>query len=343
MVALLRQGGFRDAWLETVAGIPLARDSRFCDGGGMLAATLWTLLSFGLLFWGAEWLVKGGAGVALRLGLTALVVGLTVVAYGTSSPELLVSLKAARAGQPGIAVGNVIGSNIFNIAVILGLAAMIRPIRVGSSVIRRDGPVMVGVTLAGLAVLWDGSVSRLEGALLVMASLIYTVWIIREARKEASDDDEGLKPLGLGKGLFFIIAGLVVLAFGSRMLVENAVVIARSLGVSEAVIGLTIIAAGTSMPELATSAIGALRGHSDIALGNVVGSNIFNVLFVLGLAAVIHPIEGTVVRGIDQAFVLGAAALLVPMMWTGHVIGRKEGAVLLVAYAAYLWLMWPKG
>ena len=309
----------------------------------MLAAILYTVLSFGLLFWGAEWLVKGGAGMALRLGLTALVVGLTVVAYGTSSPELLVSVKAAWAGQPGIAVGNVIGSNIFNIAVILGIAALIRPVRVQKSVIMRDGPVMVGVTVAGLAVLWDGSVSRIEGGLLVVASLVYTVWIIRAARREADGDDEGLKPLGMGRAIFFIVAGLALLALGSRVLVENAVIIAQSLGVSEAVIGLTIIAAGTSMPELATSAVGALRGHSDIALGNVVGSNIFNVLFVLGLAAVIHPIEGAGVRPVDQWFVLGTAVLLVPMMWTSKVVGRKEGALLLVSYVAYLLFMWPKG
>ncbi|GAA5480992.1 calcium/sodium antiporter [Haloferula sargassicola] len=309
----------------------------------MLSAALLTLLSFGLLFLGAEWLVRGGAGIALRLGLTALVVGLTVVAYGTSSPELLVSVKAAWAGQPGISVGNVIGSNIFNIAVILGVASLIRPIRVQSSVIRRDAPVMLAVTLGGLAVLWDGAVSRLEGGLLLVASVVYTVWIIRAARKEAPGEDEGLKPLGVGRALFFILGGLLVLAAGSRLLVDNSIIIARALGVSEAVIGLTIIAAGTSMPELATSAVGAFRGQSDISLGNVVGSNIFNILFVLGLAAVIHPIAGAGVRGIDQAFVLGTAVVLVPLMWTGRVIGRKEGALLLVSYAAYLWLMWPKG
>ncbi|MFM2242280.1 MAG: hypothetical protein RLZ97_1135 [Verrucomicrobiota bacterium] len=313
------------------------------QGQPVIAPILWTLLSFGLLFWGAEWLVKGGAGMALRLGLTALVVGLTVVAYGTSSPELLVSVKAAWIGQPGIAVGNVIGSNIFNVAVILGIAALIRPVRVQKSVIMRDGPVMVAVTLAGLAVLWDGSVSRIEGGLLVVASLVYTVWIIRAARKEPNDDDEGLKALSIGKAVFFIVAGLAILALGSRVLVENAVIIAKSVGVSEAVIGLTIIAAGTSMPELATSAVGALRGHSDIALGNVVGSNIFNILFVLGLASVIHPIENAAVRPVDQWFVLGTAAILVPMMWTSKMVGRKEGAVLLMSYGAYLWLMWPKG
>ena len=309
----------------------------------MLVPALLVLLSFALLFWGAEWLVKGGAGMALRLGLTALVVGLTVVAYGTSAPELLVSLKSAWDGQPGIAVGTVVGSNIFNVAVILGIAALIRPVRVQAQLIRRDAPVMLGVTGAGIAVLWDGNVTRWEGALLVLASLAYTVWIVREARKEPSGDDEGLQPLGLGRALFFIGAGLVLLGFGSRLLVENAVVLARGIGVSEAVIGLTIIAAGTSMPELATSAVGAMRGHSDIALGNVVGSNIFNILFVLGLAAVVHPIRNAGVRPVDGWFLLGTAAVLLPMMRSGRTVGRIEGVILLLAYAAYLVVMWPAG
>lgn len=312
-------------------------------GMPMLTALMFVLLSFALLFWGAEWLVKGGAGLALRCGLTPLVVGLTVVAYGTSSPELLVSLKAAWAGQPGIAVGNVIGSNIFNVAVILGLAALIRPVRVESAAVRRDGPVMVGVTLAGLAVLWDGNVARGEGAALVLASVAYTVWIVIQARRESSASDARPAPPPVGWAVFFLAGGLVVLALGSRLLVEHAVVLARGLGVSESVIGLTIIAAGTSMPELATSAIGALRGQSDIALGNVVGSNIFNILFVLGLAAVVHPIEGAFVRGIDQAFLLGTAVVLVPMMATGRRIARMEAVFLLLGYAAYLLLMWPRG
>lgn len=307
----------------------------------MLWPSLWTVASFVLLFAGAELLVRGGAGLALRLGLSALVVGLTVVAYGTSSPELLVSLKAALAGQPGIAVGNVVGSNIFNIAVILGLAALIRPVRVESEVIRRDGPVMLVVTLAALAVLRDGGVTRIEGGLLLAGSVLYTIWIVRAARRESSTADAGTPALPLGRALLLIAAGLVVLAFGSRLLVDNAVIVARGLGVSEAVIGLTIIAAGTSMPELATSAVGALRGQSDIALGNVVGSNIFNILFVLGAAAVVHPISGSPLRPVDQLFLLGVAVGLVPMMWTGRTVGRGEGLALLAGYGAYLWFMWP--
>lgn len=308
----------------------------------MIVELLLTLFSFVLLFWGAEWLVKGGAGLALRIGMSGLVVGLTVVAYGTSSPELLVSIKAAWIGQPGIAVGNVIGSNIFNIAIILGLAASIKPIKVEASVIRRDAPVMAVVTMLGMAVLWDGKVSRIEGAILALCSIIYTVWIIRASRDGVSDDNTATQKMSPWTAVPFIIVGLCILAFGSRLLVENAVIIARSLGVSEAVIGLTIIAAGTSMPELATSAIGAMRGQSDIALGNVLGSNIFNILFVLGVVSLIHPINGIVIRAVDQVFLLATALVLVPVIWTGRIIARKEGIMLLAIYAVYLFLMWPE-
>ena len=309
----------------------------------MLVSTILVMLSFGLLFLGAEWLVRGGGGLALRLGLTPLVVGLTVVAYGTSAPELLVSLKAAWSGQPGIAVGNVIGSNIFNIAVILGVAALIRPVKVESVVIRRDAPVMIGATLAGLAVLWDGRVTRWEGGLLVAASAAYTFWIVAQARKEGADGTDSPQAMPTARALFFLAGGLLVLVIGSQLLVGNAVVLARGFGVSEAIIGLTVVAAGTSMPELATSAVGALRGQSDIALGNVIGSNIFNLLFVMGLSAVVHPIDGEVLRGVDQVFLLGTAIVLMPMLATGRLVSRKEGALLLVGYALYLTLMWPKG
>ncbi|MGB6223125.1 calcium/sodium antiporter [Haloferula sp.] len=297
----------------------------------MVTAALMTVLSFGFLFVGAELLVRGGAGLALRLGLTALVVGLTVVAYGTSSPELLVSVKAAMAGQAGIAVGNVIGSNIFNIAVILGIAALIKPIGASSTIVRRDGPVMVGVTLLGLFVLRDSVIERWEGGLLLAMSGIYTWWIIRHSRgvvtAEVQEGDTASMPLG--KGIGFVLAGLLILAFGSQLLVDNAVLLARAWGVSEAVIGLTVIAAGTSMPELATSIVGAIRGQSDISLGNVVGSNIFNILFVLGLAALIHPIQALGIRPSDQWFMLGVAVVLTPLMWTGKTIGRGEGLFLL--------------
>ena len=308
----------------------------------MLTASLLTLLSFVLLFVGAELLVRGGVGMALRLGLTSLVIGLTVVAYGTSSPELIVSVKAAFIGQPGIAVGNVVGSNIFNIAVILGLAALIKPIAVNATAMRRDAPVMLGVTLLGILVLLDSTIQRWEGVVLLVSSMVYTWWVVRHARRN-SEPSEEIKPMKLWAAIGLVIAGLGVLALGSQLLVENAVFMARSWGVSEAVIGLTIIAAGTSMPELATSVVGALRGHSDISLGNVIGSNIFNILFVLGLASIIHPIHAAGLTWTDQGAMLLSAIVLLPFMWSGRQIGRLEGLVLLAGYGVYLAVLWPKG
>ncbi|MFC7336396.1 calcium/sodium antiporter [Haloferula chungangensis] len=308
----------------------------------MLSAALLTLLSFVLLFVGAELLVRGGVGVALRLGLTSLVVGLTVVAYGTSSPELIVSVKAAFIGQSGIAVGNVVGSNIFNIAVILGLASLIKPIAVNATAMRRDAPVMLGVTVLGILVLLDSTIQRWEGVLLFLSSVIYTWWVVRDARKNSEPSDDA-KPMKLWVAIGFVMAGLGVLALGSQLLVDNAVFMARTWGVSEAVIGLTIIAAGTSMPELATSVVGAIRGHSDISLGNVIGSNIFNILFVLGLASIIHPIHAQGLSWTDQGALLLSAIALLPFMWSGRQIGRSEGLILLAGYGIYLALLWPKG
>jgi cation:H+ antiporter len=240
-------------------------------------------------------------------------------------------------------VGNVVGSNIFNIAVILGLASVIRPVRAETLAIRRDAPVMIGVTLSGLAVLRDGDVTRLEGAALLLASVFYTVWIVRQARKERVEDDDSQSCLSLTRALIYLAIGLALLAVGSRLLVVNAVILARGWGVSEAVIGLTIIAAGTSMPELATSVVGALRGQSDIAVGNVIGSNIFNLLFVLGAAALIYPIEGARIRPVDQAFLVVTALVLWPIMRSGRTVARREGWLLLGSYGLYLVLMWPKG
>lgn len=309
----------------------------------MLTSIALTLAGFLLLFLGAELLVRGGAGLALRLGMSALVVGLTVVAYGTSAPELLVSLRAATRGEPGIALGNVIGSNIFNIAVILGLAAVVKPIGADAGVIRRDGPVLLGVSLLAALMLRDGTVSRIDGALLLAGSLGYTVWIVRAARAASSSDDAPARPGRILPQLAWLALGLGLLVLGSRLLVDHGAALARHWGVSDAVIGLTIIAAGTSMPELATSVVAALRGQSDLSLGNVVGSNLFNLLFVLGLSACIHPIDATAITAVDLTAMLLLAAVLLPILWTGRRISRTEGGLLLGSYGVYLWALWPKG
>ena len=313
----------------------------------MLAPTLLILLSFLILFAGAELLVRGGAGLALRLGLSPLVVGLTVVAYGTSTPELLVSLKAAFSGQPDIALGNVVGSNIFNIAIILGLSAIVCPIATHIQVIKWDAPLLLAVTVLGTLTFLDGDVSRIDGIIFVCGAVACTVWTVWAAKKEPKAALEAEIPASadegsLGMDLLKVLAGLGVLVLGSRMLVDNAVTVASSLGVSEAVIGLTIIAAGTSMPELATSVVAAWRKQSDIALGNVLGSNLFNILFVLGSSAAIHPIGTTGMSRLDLGMMIAVTALLLPFLISGKRITRPEGCVLVASYLAYLFFLWPK-
>ena len=312
----------------------------------MLIDVLLIGIALVLLYFGADLLVKGAAGLAVKLGVPVIVVGLTVVAYGTSAPELVVSLQGALGGRGGIAAGNVIGSNIFNICVILGLAALMRPVRATLRVLRIDVPLMVGVSLAGLAVLWDGAVSRLEGLLLVLGAIAYTaanyITGLKASPQEALVAGAELpRPRALWIMLLEIAGGLLLLVLGSDLLVRGAVGIATDWGVSEAVIGLTIVAAGTSMPELATSVVAARKGESDIALGNIVGSNLFNILLILGAAGSIAPFEALGLTKFDLWFMIGSALLMWPLVWTGHRLGRREGALLLGGYGIYLWFMWP--
>jgi cation:H+ antiporter len=315
----------------------------------MVIEVVLILASFVVLFIGAELLVRGGSGMALKLGLSPLVVGLTVVAYGTSTPELIVSLKAAVAGQPDIAMGNVIGSNIFNIAVILGLSAVVFPIRTNLQVLRWDAPLLLLVSIAAPLTFLNGQVSRLEGSIFVLGAVASTVWTVRMARRDESAGQVAavevpeIRPSkSLPMDTVKIVIGLLVLVGGSKLLVDNAVVVAKSLGISEAVIGLTIIAAGTSMPELATSVVAAWRKQSDIALGNVLGSNLFNLLFVLGGSAAVHPIRTAAMSTLDLGMMIGLTAVLVPMLATGKRLNRVEGLLLLVAYGGYMFLLWPK-
>ena len=316
----------------------------------MILPLLLILVSFAVLFFGAELLVRGGASMALKLGLSPLVIGLTVVAYGTSMPELIVSLKAAFNGQPDIAIGNVVGSNIFNIAVILGLSAMVFPIATNLQVLKWDAPLLVVVTLLVPLTFLDGEVQRWEAGVFLVGAGLSTWWTIRMARKDecsgreiAADVPEIRKGGNLWKDVVLIGAGLLVLVVGSRLLVDNATVVARSFGVSEAVIGLTIIAAGTSMPELATSVVAAFRGQSDIALGNVLGSNLFNLLFVLGGASVVQPVRTAAMNPLDLGVMIGLTVVLLPFLFTGKRLSRAEGLMLVAGYGAYLFLMWPKG
>ena len=316
----------------------------------MLASALFVLLGLLLLFLGGEGLVRGSSRLALKLGLTPLVVGLTVVAFGTSAPELIVSIRAALAGQGDIAIGNVLGSNILNIGLILALTALIYPLKVELQILRIDMPILIAVTAIGAWVLSDRYVSRLEGALLAAGLLTYvwiTVLLARSVKPPAKVVEEFAEALptprgGIGRDLLYIVGGLALLVAGSRFMVDGSVSLARAFGISEAVIGLTVVAVGTSMPELAAGVIAALKKEPDIALGNIVGSNIFNVLGIMGGAALANPITGAGIKMSDLFVAMGFAVLLVPILWNGMKIQRWEGAVLLLAYVSYVATLWPK-
>jgi len=318
------------------------------DTSFMLLNSLYIAAGLALLVSGAEALVRGSSGLALRLGVSALVVGMTIVAVGTSSPELVLSMEAARAGAGGIALGNIVGSNISNVALVLGAAALIRPLRVRSELIRRELPLMIAVTLLSWTMLLDGDVSRLDGAILCAGAGAYIIAAYVAARRGAAravtkefENEFGreARPVWLDCGL--TIGGVACLVFGAALLLKGAVFVATAFGISQVVIGLSIVAVGTSLPELATTVAASRRGEADIAFGNVIGSNILNLLLVLGVAAVIHPFDTRALRTVDTAVMFGLAALTVPLMWRGWVLNRWEGATLLVCYAAYLYTLVP--
>ena len=312
-----------------------------------------TLLMFaaglGLLVAGAEALVQGAARLARRLGISPLVVGLTIVAMGTSAPEMAVSVAAALSGSTEMAVGNVVGSNIFNVLFILGLAALIAPLVVHLQVIRQEVPIMIGASLLLVLLSLDGRIGFAEGALFVLLLAGYTVFLIWQARRAPPEPeyDEETAPHGWMQCMadrgwvqaLLVLAGLALLVLGSRWMVEAATVFARALGVSEVVIGLTIVAAGTSLPEVAASVAAALRGHRDMAVGNVVGSNVFNILGCLGLTALVAPgglpVPDAVLR-FDLWVMLAALLVCVPVFVTGREIARWEGGLMLGYYVAYV-------
>jgi cation:H+ antiporter len=301
-----------------------------------------------LLIVGAEVLVRGASRLAAAVGISPLVIGLTVVAFGTSSPEMAVSVQSSLAGQADIALGNVIGSNIFNILFILGLSAVITPLIVAQQLVRLDVPIMIGVSILTLLFALDGRVVMWEGGVLFAGILAYTGFLIRQSRRESAaitaeyEQEFGGKPpttpAALALNVLFVIVGLALLVWGSRWLVNGAVAIAEALGVSELVIGLTIVAAGTSLPEVATSVIAAIRGERDIAVGNVVGSNLFNLLAVLGLTSLVAP-GGVPVPpnaiAFDIPFMVMVAVACLPIFFTGNTIARWEGVVFLGYYVAY--------
>lgn len=307
------------------------------------------LLGLVILVVGAELLVRGASRLALSFGISPLVVGLTVVAFGTSSPELAVSVQSAYTGQADIALGNAVGSNIFNVLFILGLSALIVPLIVNQQLVRQEVPIMIGVSLLLLVLGFDGTVSRSDGALFLVLLVAYTVVLIRQSRA-AGGAAASAQPAEIGSirssawdrhwsvQLALIVVGLLLLVQGSNWLVDAAVTVARHLGVSELVVGLTIVAAGTSLPEVATSVMASIRGERDIAVGNIVGSNIFNVLAVLGLSSVLAPRGLSVspaMLNFDLWVMIAATLACLPVFFTGYLIARWEGAMFLAYYVAY--------
>lgn len=302
------------------------------------------VVGLALLVFGAELLVRGASNLARSFGVSSLIIGLTVVAFGTSAPEFAVSLKSALAGQASIAVGNVIGSNIFNVLFILGISALICPLAVSSQLIRFDVPLMIGASFVAFFCAWDLRLTRIDGMLLFGCLIVYTAFLMYYSRKHANNEDpsSGLSGHQEERSTFtnivFIVGGLVLLVLGSRLLVNSAVIFAQALGVSELIIGLTIVAAGTSLPELVTSIIASLRGERDIAVGNVVGSNLFNILGVLGLSSLISPAPIDVAPSVlwfDLPLMTAVAFACLPVFFTGGIISRWEGAVLFAYYIAY--------
>lgn len=309
-----------------------------------MTLTLLAIISgLALLCGGAELLIRGAVSLALRIGISPLVVGLTVVALGTSSPEIVVGIKAALDGHGGLAVGSVVGSNICNIGLILAIGILVRPISIQVALLRRDLPILLGITLLVPLTMFNGSIGRLEGGFLLAGATAYIVFNVVQSRKEKNEAtkteyESDLSPRRLSplRTTALIAAGIVGLAAGGRLLLFGGIDLATRLGVSEAVIGLTVVAFGTSLPELATAITAARRGHGDIAIGNAIGSNVMNLLAVLGTAALVTPLRMSDVRPFDLIVMVGMTVALLPLMRTDYSLKRIEGALLLAGYLAYI-------
>ena len=313
----------------------------------MLTQALLFVLGLAALIAGAEILVRGASRLAVSWGVSPLVVGLTVVAFGTSAPEMAVSVGAALSGSADLAIGNVVGSNIANVLLILGLSALVAPLLVHEQIIRQEIPIMIGASLVVVAMALDGRIGRIEAALLFVLVIAYTVFLVVQSRRASqAAEDEFAAEIPTSRWdrhwavqVALVIGGLALLVLGADWLVGAAVAFAKVMGVSDLVIGLTVVAVGTSMPEIATSLIAAVRGQRDIAVGNVVGSNIFNLLAVLGAAGLVSTGGLDVpnaARNFDLWVMLAVAFACLPILLTGREIARWEGAVFLGYYAAYV-------
>jgi len=310
--------------------------------------SIYIITGITLLYFGADWLVKGSSNLAIRAGVPSLIVGLTIVALGTSAPELVVSVRAGLDGLGNISVGNVVGSNIFNIAIILGLSALIRPMKVNIQVLRIDTPLMVIISLLLWYLIFDKHLDRYEGFTLLIGIAGYLFLTIYFAKKKhhyflkAGDKIDVVKTKSpLIPQIILIIVGVMALIFGARLFVLGAIDIAKIFNISEAIIGLTIVSMGTSLPELATSIVAAFKGEEDIAIGNIIGSNIFNILAILGVTGALTPLYSANIGNIDLGYMFFLSVAVLPIMWTGLRINRIEGGFLLMTYLGYLIYLWP--
>ncbi len=307
---------------------------------------LWVVIGFIALIGGGDFLVKGAVGVAAKAKLSRLVIGMTVVSFGTSAPELLVSLNSASQGLPEIAIGNVIGSNIANIALVLGVTVLIFPVPVARNTIRFDWPMMMFASLLFYFFALNLTIDRWEGIVLFSLLVVFIVFIIHKSRKsekraiQLDGVEDSAQKISLIKHLGFLLLGLIGLYFGSNWLVAGATGLAEAFGLSKHVIGITVVAFGTSVPELATSIVAAVKKETDISVGNLIGSNIFNIMIVLGLTSIVQPIEiGEGILGWDMLWMLGIAILLLPMIVIRKKVGRFSGVILFLIYIAYIYLL----
>ena len=303
-------------------------------------------LGFVFLVKGADWFVDGAASIATKFGIPQLIIGLTIVAMGTSAPEAAVSITAAAGGNADITIGNVVGSNILNIFVILGLTALVNPVVVQKSSLIVDIPVVIGITAMIFVMGLDGSISRFDAVIMLIVLASYLVYLIWDAKRskalglETNEDSEEIKNLSLPKSLIFTVIGLALIVAGSNCVVEGATFIAEKAGLSERFIGLTIVALGTSLPELFTSVTAAMKKNSDIAVGNILGSNIFNILFVVGLSGLIIPVPFQSAFRFDTIVSEIAAILLLLFSIPKKRLSRVAGIIFLICYAVYFYMIW---
>lgn len=317
----------------------------------MILNIIYIIIGVALVLWGADRLTEGASALARRMNVPEIVIGLTIVAAGTSAPELFVSVVSALKGTPDLAVGNVVGSNTMNAMLIVGCAALVAPMTIAPSTVRKDIPFSVMASVLLLVVCMDmwqsfsisgNMISRLDGVVLLMGFAAFMYYTLMVARKGGVDvPTEEVRPVNVWLSLFFVVLGLACLVVGSNLFVGSASAVATELGVSEGVIGLTIVAGGTSLPELATSVVAARKGQSAIAIGNVIGSNVFNILLILGLTAVISPMQIQGITIIDLSVMLISVALVWFFSYTKYTVARWEGAVLVCGYFVYLgWLLY---